>query len=277
MHKVPPESLITSRFCSARYTELNFTGIDFVPTLHHGTYPAVDPLKADLSGKIVLISGASRGIGRAIAVSYAKAGASGVVICARSDLSSVEQELLDAAKQSGRPEPKVLRLTIDTTDRTQVEEAASKVSSVFGHVDILINNAGYAEDVCSIVDSDPDEWWKVWEVNVKGVYLMSRFFVPLVLKSPSLKTVVMVSSMAAHLILPGMSGYQSTKSSVLRLNDFLMAECGDAGLLAYGIHPGAVNTDMAKKMPKYILETLIDTPELAGDSLVWLTKERREW
>lgn len=229
------------------------TGFNFVPTLHNDTYPAVSPLQADLTGKVVVVTGASRGIGRATALSYAKAGASGIAILARSDLSSLETELVDAAKKAGRkPELKVLALSgVDTTDRVAVDKAAERAAATFGgKVDVLINNAGYLEEPKVVDKSDPDEWWKTWEVNVKGVYLMSRAFIPLLLKS-ELKTIVMVSSIGAHLTRPGMSAYQTSKLAVLRLDSFLMEEYGPQGLLVYGIHPGVSGNDCS--MSKWLV------------------------
>ncbi len=111
-------------------TDIATLGLDFVQTQHHDTYPAISTSKADLSGRNVVITGASRGIGRATAISYAKAGASGIVILARSDLSSLKNELLQAAKDAGRAEPKVLSFAVDATDRAAVEEAADR-SHVF--------------------------------------------------------------------------------------------------------------------------------------------------
>ena len=229
-------------FLAFKLMELTFTdvttiGIDFVQTQHHDTYPAISTSKANLSGKVVIITGASRGIGRATALSYAKAGASGIVVLARSDLSSLKDDLIEAAKDAGRAAPKVLGLSVDATDRTAIEKAANQVTEAFGKVDILINNAGYLEQLAHIDSSDPEEWWKTWEINVKGVYLMTKFFLPLLLKS-ELKTVVVVSSIGAHITMPGMSAYQTTKLAVLRLNDFLMAEYGEKGLIAFGVHPG---------------------------------------
>ena len=265
-----------------------------MPTLHHDTYPTIDTAGADLSGKVVVVTGASRGIGRATALSYAKAGISGIVVLARSDLSSLESEIAEAAKEGGRPQgPKVLRLAFDITSRGDIENAAAEVAKTFGKVDILINNAGFLENWNTVDQSDPDDWWRTWEVNVKGVYLMTKFFLPLVLES-ELKTVVMMSSVGAHFAAPGGSSYQSTKQTVLRLNSFLMVEYAEKGLLAFGIHPGVsslqslllilpdrllqgVLTELARKMPKWLTDMLTDTPELAGDALVWLTKERREW
>jgi len=250
--------------------------ISFVTTIHHDTYPAIDPLKADLSGKHVLITGASKGIGRATALSFAKAGASGIAILARSDLSSLVTELHAVAAKAGRPRPKVLSLTADQTDQSQVEAAAAKISAEFGRLDVLINNAGYLETWKPIAESDVQDWWKTFEVNVKGVYLMDRALIPLMLKGGD-KTIIVVTSMGAHVVAPGASAYQTTKQAVIRLNNFLVAEYGEQGLLAYSVHPGGVATELAKTMPKYMYKVLQDTPELAGDTFVFLTREKRDW
>lgn len=250
--------------------------INFVPTLHHNSYALIDPLKADLSGKHVLITGASKGIGRYIALSYARAGASGIAILARSDLSTLEHELLEAAKGAGRPAPNVLQITADTSNRIAMEQAARRFASTFDSLDILVNNAGYLEDFTPIADSNPDEWWRTWEVNIKGVYLTARSFLPLLMKSQE-KTIIGISSISAHMTSPGGSAYQTSKSAVLRLNDFLMQENGHQGLIAYGVHPGSVMTELSSQLPEYMHKVFIDTPDLAGDALVFLTKERREW
>jgi NAD(P)-dependent dehydrogenase (short-subunit alcohol dehydrogenase family) len=230
---------ISSRHQSSMMSELTgaYTGLDFTSTIHHDTYATIASEKVDLNGKTVVISGASKGIGRATALAYAKAGVSGIVIMARSDLSSLETEIASAAKDAGKWAPTVLSLKVDTISRVDVEQAAGKVAAKFPKIDILINNAGYLETFVPIADSGPDEWWYTWQVNLNGVYLMTKFFLPFVLKS-ELKTVVMVSSIGAHITIPGASAYQTSKVAVLRLNDFLMAEYGEQGLLAYGIHPG---------------------------------------
>ncbi|EXJ85219.1 alcohol dehydrogenase [Capronia epimyces CBS 606.96] len=252
--------------------------INFVPTIRHDTYPAIDPLQANLSGKYVLITGASKGIGRATALSFAKAGASGIAVLARSDLSSLVSEIYAAAEKAGRQRPHVLPLTADQTNEAQVQAAADKIATEFGRLDILINNAGYLEAWKPIAESDANEWWKTFEVNVKGVYLLDRALIPLLLKTENgEKTIIVVTSMGALTVAPGASAYQTTKQTVLRLNNFLVAEYGDQGLLAYAAHPGGVLTELAKGMPEYMYDLLNDTPELAADMFVWLTRERREW
>ena len=251
-------------------------GLHFTLTLHNDTYPAISPTLSNLTGKTIFITGTSKGIGRAIAISYARAGASSIAIAARSEdvLNQVARSMLSAATTAKRPAPKIMACTVDVTSRTSVEETAMAVEKVFGHIDILINNAGYLEEFKPIADSDPDEWWKTHEVNVKGTYLITRSFLPLLLKGTE-KTIVQLSSIGAHITSPGGSAYQMTKSAVLRMNNFIAVEYGKQRILVYGIHPGGVLTELASKLPD--TSVLIDTPELSGDTVVWLTRERREW
>jgi NAD(P)-dependent dehydrogenase (short-subunit alcohol dehydrogenase family) len=252
------------------------TGFHFTPTLHNDTYPAISSTLSNLTGKTILITGASRGIGRAIAISYARAGASSIAILARSEdaLNKVARSMLSAATAAKRLAPKIMACIVDVTSRTSVEDTATAVEKALGHIDILINNAGYLEDFKLIADSDPDEWWKTHEVNVKGPYLITRSFLPLLLKGTE-KTIVQLSSIGAHITNPGGSAYEMTKSAVLRMNDFIAAEYGEQGILVYGIHPGGVLTELASKLPNKSI--LIDTLELSADTVVWLTRERREW
>ncbi|EED22355.1 oxidoreductase, short chain dehydrogenase/reductase family, putative [Talaromyces stipitatus ATCC 10500] len=246
-----------------------FTSID-----HNDTYPAI--AKACQQGKAVLITGASKGIGRATAISYAKAGAQTIIIAARSNLDEVEKEILAAAKETGKRSPQILKLALNVTDEKNVAEAAAKVKETVGKVDILINNAGYLEEWIPISESDPSEWWKTWEINMKGVYLVTRAILPLVLQSET-KTIVNLSSVGAHMTANGASAYQTSKLAVIRFTEFIAAEYGEKGIVAFSIHPGGVFTELASKLPDYLRPKLVDTPELAGDSLAWLTQEKQEW
>jgi NAD(P)-dependent dehydrogenase (short-subunit alcohol dehydrogenase family) len=270
--------LVLSRFFLYTLTSLfsRSTGVNFTPTIHSDTYPSISPTLANLIGKTIVITGASKGIGRALALSYALAGASSIAILARSekDLNTVARNLLSATTAAKRPTPKIMACVVDVTSRTSVEETATAVEKAFGHVDVLVNNAGYMEEYKPIAESDPDEWWKTHEVNVKGTYLVTRSFLPLLLKGTD-KTIVQLSSIGAHIAYPGGSAYSMTKSAVLQMNNFIAAEYGEQGILVYGIHPGGVMTELASKLPDK--SVLIDTPELSGDTVVWLTKERREW
>ena len=147
-----------------------YSAQDFVNDLRHDTYPFVDPKKLNLSGKHILITGASKGIGRALAVAYAQAGAAGIAIGARSDLASLEKEINQAASAAGWQAPKVIRISLDVTDLASAEAAAKTTESAFGKLDILVNNAGYLATWAKMAEGDPAEWWKTWEVNIKGKY-----------------------------------------------------------------------------------------------------------
>lgn len=254
--------------------------MNYVPTIHHDTYPGIDPTKLDLKGKHIFITGASKGVGKAAAISFAKAGATAIALGARSPLSAVVEATKLAALQAGHQEPRILSLHLDVTDRASVEAAAKKTSDAFGgRVDILLNNAGYLADYTSLVDTDPDEWWHEYAVNMKGPYLVTRAFLPLLLASPH-KVLLNVSSIGALMIGACSSAYATSKLALLRFTEIVDLEHGPGtqdGVLAIGVHPGGVKTELALHLPERYHAGLVDTPELAGDALVWLTGERREW
>ncbi|EME39253.1 hypothetical protein DOTSEDRAFT_179713 [Dothistroma septosporum NZE10] len=259
-------------------SQLASNGFDFTPTIHSDTYEYIKPEQFDLNGKAVLITGASKGVGLHAALSFARAGASYIAIAARTSMKDLESDLITAAKEAGKQPPQVLALNLDVTSEDSVAAAAKEVETSFGRLDILLNNAGYLERFLKPHEQDPTDWWRVWEVNIKGVYLVTRAFLPLILKSQdSLKTILNVSSIGAHALMSGASGYQMGKLALLRFGEFLNTDYGEQGLLAFGIHPGGVPTELAKGMPDNMHSVLIDSPGLAGDTIVWLTAQRKEW
>jgi NAD(P)-dependent dehydrogenase (short-subunit alcohol dehydrogenase family) len=254
-------------------------GLNFTPTQHHDTYPSISPLKVDLSGKHVLITGASRGIGKGIALSYALAGCSKIAICARSPLSSVSSEIKKAARDAGRPEPTVLAVHLDVTSQSSVSSAVQTVSTAFDHrLDILINNAGTLSTFGGITDTHPDEWWRDFETNVKGTYLVTRALIPLLLPSP-LRIILNITSIAA-LYMPALgSAYGTSKLAILRFTEYVHQDHGPGkdGIVCLAVHPGTMETELARGMPEEYVQWFIDTERLAGDVCVWLGRERREW
>ena len=258
-----------------RVNAYSASGHGFVRTQRNDTYPAIDPLKSDFGGKYVLITGAARGLGREMAMSYARAGASGIAMLDMLDSSPIKADLSEAATAAGRPQPELIALVVDVTDEISVANAVKSVQTQFDRLDILINNAGWLV-YAPILDSDPVKWWHCWEVNVKGPYLVAKGFLPLLLNGGE-KTIIVLSSVGAHFTLPGGSAYETSKLAVLKLNNYLMAEHGSQGLLAYAIAPGGVQTAMASGFPLQYHDRLTDTPQMVADTLVFLTKERREW
>ncbi|TIA46257.1 NAD-P-binding protein [Aureobasidium pullulans] len=259
-------------------SQLHHAGFKFTPTIHNDTYDFISTKTQNLKGKRVFLTGASKGIGKETALSFARAGASSIALGARSSLSDLASEVEKAAKDAGYAAPKVISIKLDVTDVSSTEEAARTIKSEFGGLDFLFNNAGYLEDFKKIAESDPDEWWKTQEVNIKGPYLVARAFIPVLLDTKDGdKTIINTSSIGAHFIMPGASSYQSTKLSLLRLGEFIQAEYADQGILCYGIHPGGVMTELASRMPKESHHVLCDQPQLAADTVAWLVNEKREW
>ncbi|KAF7194272.1 Short chain dehydrogenase citE [Pseudocercospora fuligena] len=273
-------SYIDLEFCDmahkATHASNNPFGMRLVPTKHQVTYPYIDPEKAQASDAKVLVTGASKGIGLAIVKSYARAGTSAIALFARSNLDAAAKEVLDAARKAGRKEPRILKLQADIGDSSAVERAMKTVSEEFGYLDVLVNNASRLETWHPMAQTDVEDWWKTWEVNVKGTYLVTRSALPLLLKG-KLKTIVTVSSAGALATIPGGSAYQSTKFAQLRFHDFLMAEYGQQGLIAFAVHPCSAPTETALNMPESMHFILTETPELAADTITWMTRTRREW
>jgi NAD(P)-dependent dehydrogenase (short-subunit alcohol dehydrogenase family) len=185
---------------------------------------------------------------------------------------------------------------LDITSQQSTEEAAKLVEQEFGKLDILINNAGILGEMKLVADSDPDAWWQTWNVNVRGPYLVTRAFLPLMLKEGD-KTIISTSSVGAHLTSPSLSDYQPSKLAVLRFMQFVSEEYKDKGVLTFCIHPGNVPTDMiggpegvpdhlkpsrhtCNKVKERLLTRLIvftETAELSADTIVYLVREKRDW
>ncbi|CAK7214216.1 hypothetical protein SBRCBS47491_002073 [Sporothrix bragantina] len=265
-------------------TEATHTGFYFTEKRHTDTYPAIDPSKRDLSGRYVFITGASKGIGRETALSFASAGAAGIGIGARSSLDDLPALLVEAAEAAGKPAPQVLAVQLDVTDEASVAAAAATVAKTFPRVDILVNNAGYLEKRAKIGDSDPAEWWSTFTVNLRGPYLVTRAFLPQIAKPTDNEygggIIVNLSSIAVHLIAPGGSAYQTSKLALQRFTEFLDVDHGlktPEGILTFALHPGGVLTDMGKRLPAERHAALTETPKLAADVIVYLTEKRRPW
>ncbi|KAH8904655.1 NAD(P)-binding protein [Coniochaeta sp. PMI_546] len=242
----------------------------------HDTYPAIDPTKADLKGKSVFITGASKGCGKATAIAFAKAGCTRIAIAARSNLDDVVAAVKAAARDKSA-EMQVVAVNVDVTSNESMAAASAEVSKAFGGVlDVVIANAGYLEAWASMHEADPVDWWTSWEVNVNGVYLTAKYFVPMLLKSET-KLFVAVTSIGGHLIRKNASSYHLNKFAIMRFVEYMQEEYTDEGIVAVSVHPGGVKTDLALKMPDYMHELLVDTPELFANSMVWLADKRREW
>lgn len=258
----------------------------YVTATHHSTsYDYISPTKLDLAGKYVLITGAAweDGVGYAAATAFARAGASAIAVV---DLHGVSDDLVEklksAATQAERPEPLVLSSVVDIADKDSVQAMHDVVLQRFGgRLDVLVNNAAHQEPYTPFLDADQDVYWRTWEVNVRGLFNMARIFLPMQLSTRTsndgLCTMINVSSSGALTARPGNGSYRSSKLAILRWTETLQSEYADQGLLTFCINPGAIKTQMSKGLPENVRNSLPDRPEVAGDTIVWLAAERKEW
>jgi NAD(P)-dependent dehydrogenase (short-subunit alcohol dehydrogenase family) len=193
-------------------------------------------MKIDLSGKVAVVTGGSRGIGREIALALARAGA-GVALLGR-DRAKLEEsvELVRAAGGEAAP------FVCDVRDEAQVRQTADDVMQRFGAVHILVNNAGTAIRK-NVIDFSLDEWRTVTETNVTGVFLACKYFVPH-MRGRGYGRIISLASIMAHVSSPGRGVYSATKHAVAGLTKALALELVDDQITCVAISPGFIATDL---------------------------------
>lgn len=191
-----------------------------------------------MQGKVVAITGASRGIGAAAARVFAGAGAK-VALLARS-----APEIESLAAEIG---PDAVAVVCDVADWGSVQAAVAAVLARFGRLDVWIGNAGVIEPIARLSDADPADWARAVQINLTGVFHGMRAVLP-VMKAQGGGTVITISSGAAHNPLEGWSAYCASKAGAAMLTRAAHLEEGGAGLRIMGLSPGTVATDMQVKI-----------------------------
>lgn len=187
-----------------------------------------------LMGKTALVTGASRGIGAALALRLARAGAN-LVLAARErdDLLAVA-----AAAEDGAP-VKVLAQVCDVSRRGQVEELARVVEDGFGRLDILINNAGLGR-AAPVLESDPDDAEMMISVNLLGLYYVTRLCLPLMGEGGD---IVNLGSVAGIKSSPGFAVYAATKAAVCSFSESLRMELREQDIRVITVNPGMTDSN----------------------------------
>jgi len=192
----------------------------------------------DMTGKVVAITGASRGIGAAAARLFAEAGAK-VGLIARS-----EGAIAEIAAEIG---PNAMALACDIASSPAFFGAIQRLEAAFGPVDVLINNAGVIEPIAPLAQADPAAWDQAIDINLKGVFHGMRAVMPGMIARHS-GTIITVSSGAAHNPLEGWSAYCAGKAGAAMLTSVAHHESGHSGLRIMGLSPGTVATEMQVKI-----------------------------
>ena len=193
-----------------------------------------------LSGQVAVVTGASRGLGRAYARALAEDGAA-VALIARGSA-----QLRSFAIELSRLGNRVLPIEADVTDGDAVRAAAEWVLGVFGRVDLLVNAAGLGMPMGPFADESIEEWWRTIEVNFRGPALWSRALLPSMIARRRGR-IVNVASIAGGRAIANWSAYATSKAALIRLSETLALECAASGVGVFPIHPGAVRTDMTEE------------------------------
>lgn len=221
-----------------------------------------------VEGKVVAITGASRGIGAAAAREFAALGAK-VVLLARS-----RDAIAELAGEIGE---NALAVPCDVARYWEVEAAFNAAVQTFGSLDVVINNAGVIEPVARIENSDPEAWGQVIDINLKGTFNGVRAALP---HMGNGGTILNISSGAATNPLEGWSHYCASKAAALMLTRSVHKEMGDKGIRALGLSPGTVATQMQVEIkatgmnPVAALEWSDHIPpEWPAKTLAWMCTE----
>lgn len=217
-----------------------------------------------LSGKIAVVTGAGKGIGRAVALHLAELGCD-LVITSRtqSDLERLSSEIGERGRR-------VLAVRADVAVETDVAHLFSRIAEMFGRVDILVNNAGigYFAPIASL---DVKQFDEMWSVNMRGVFLCTKHAIPYMVKQQQ-GDIVNVASLAGRNAFKGGGGYSATKWALVGFSRTLMLEVREHGIRVITICPGSVETTFGArdgKVPRSAgaIPTAQDIARVVGDAV----------
>ena len=191
---------------------------------------------ARLAGKVALVTGASGGIGRAVALGYAAEGAALALVARRARL------LQEVAREAERCGGRALAAPADVADAQQVAAAVKAALQTFGRIDILFNNAGVLQRAAALHRTSVEEWDRVMAINLRGAFLVLRAVVPHMVRQ-GYGRIINVSSYFQH--EPQYGAYSVTKAGINSLTRTMAAELKGTGVLANALDPGWVRSGMS--------------------------------
>jgi NAD(P)-dependent dehydrogenase (short-subunit alcohol dehydrogenase family) len=202
-----------------------------------------------LKGKLAIVTGAGRGIGKAIALALAREVADIVAV------SRTISEVTETAREVQSLGRRALAMKVDVANKDEVEEMVSSCIRRFEKIDILVNNAGVQPPIGPVIENDPEQWLRTVAVNLGGTFLCSRAVLPFMMKRRQGK-IINLSGGGATSPRPYFTAYAASKTAVVRFTETLAQEVKEYNVQVNAIAPGAVNTRM--------LEEVIAAGEMAG-------------
>ncbi|MEL6855396.1 MAG: 3-oxoacyl-[acyl-carrier-protein] reductase [Cyanobacteria bacterium J06607_13] len=198
-----------------------------------------------LDGKVAIITGSSRGIGKAAALALANEGAKVVVNYARS--SGAADEVVAAIGQtSTQTGAEAVALQADVSQANQVDALVQATMDKFGRIDVLVNNAGITRDTL-LLRMKPADWQAVIDLNLTGVFLCTRAVSKIMLKQRSGR-IINISSVAGLMGNPGQANYSAAKAGVIGFTKTIAKELAPRGVTANAVAPGFIATDMTEDL-----------------------------
>jgi len=227
---------------------------------------------AYLSGKIVLVTGASSGIGRATALAFAREGAK-VAVCARREdrLAGIENELSKAGAAAA------LAFSLDVTRRASVEETLKSLPAEWKEIDVLVNNAGLSRGLSKVYEDDPQNWEEMIDTNVKGLLYVTRTVVPGMVERGR-GHVINMGSTAGYMTYANGAVYCATKAAEKSISEGLKIDLMGTPVRVTSIDPGMVETEFSevrfrgdKERAAKVYQNITPlTADDVADAIVWV-------
>ena len=227
-----------------------------------------------LNGKIALVTGASRGIGKAIALTLAGAGAdiAGVDV----NLDELKTAMDELQKKTGK---RAISLYADVGDYGSVETAVNEAVKALGRVDILVNNAGITKDNL-LLRMNNDEWDKVIRINLTGTFNCTKAVIRGMVKNRNGR-IISIASIVAEMGNAGQANYAASKAGIIGFTKTIAREYANRGITANAIAPGFIETDMTRALSEDVRNGLITqipmsrlgTPEDVANAVKFLASD----
>ncbi len=219
-----------------------------------------------LKNKVAIVTGASRGIGRAVALKFAQEGASVVGVARNSDL--LDALLSEVAKEGGT----ATRIAADVSKESECVKVIEQTVSLYGRIDILTNTAGLLGSRVEITSINSNEWREIFDTNVNGIFMLSKH-ASIRMKERNSGSIINVTSGVVRHPQPRWGAYLPTKFAVEGLTLMLAEEVKDFGIRVNMVDPGRTNTDMIELAFPDIPRSTFKLPEDVVEPFVFLASD----